>query len=140
MAAQQNSTLNRCNFHFSIDISDEYHLLLCAGCGSHPAARLGRRKSQRGAGRLTWIDALVNGCTLSTCKDYCDKDLSCIMIYGVIFRFAVGQFGQKTKGSPQGSIVGQSSFLPACPPRYMMRPKGRPDLHHGGRRGWLQRL
>jgi hypothetical protein len=32
-AAQLSSTLNRCDFHFSIDISDAYHLSLWAGCG-----------------------------------------------------------------------------------------------------------
>jgi hypothetical protein len=32
-AAQLSSTLNRCDFHFSIDISDTYHLSLWAGCG-----------------------------------------------------------------------------------------------------------
>ena len=32
-AAQLSSTLNRCDFHFSIDISDAYHLALWAGCG-----------------------------------------------------------------------------------------------------------
>jgi hypothetical protein len=30
-AAQLSSTLNRCNFHFSIDILDAYHLSLWAG-------------------------------------------------------------------------------------------------------------
>jgi hypothetical protein len=32
-AAQLSSTLNRCDFHFSVDISDAYHLALWAGCG-----------------------------------------------------------------------------------------------------------
>jgi hypothetical protein len=32
-AAQLSSTLNRCDFHFLIDISDAYHLSLWAGCG-----------------------------------------------------------------------------------------------------------
>jgi hypothetical protein len=31
--AQLSSTLNRCDFYFSIDISDAYHLSLWAGCG-----------------------------------------------------------------------------------------------------------
>ena len=31
--AQLSGTLNRCVFHFSIDISDAYHLSLWAGCG-----------------------------------------------------------------------------------------------------------
>jgi hypothetical protein len=33
-AAQLSSTLNRCDFHFSFDISDAYHLALWAGCCS----------------------------------------------------------------------------------------------------------
>ena len=32
-AAQLSSTLNRCDLHFSIDISDAYHLSLWAGSG-----------------------------------------------------------------------------------------------------------
>ena len=32
-AAQLSSTLNRCDFRFSTDISDAYHLSLWAGCG-----------------------------------------------------------------------------------------------------------
>jgi hypothetical protein len=47
----------------------------------------------------------VNGCTPSTCRGGCDKDLSDIMIDGFVFRFAACQFGQKTAGSPLGSIV-----------------------------------
>ncbi len=31
--AQLSSTLNPCDFHFSVDISDAYHLALWAGCG-----------------------------------------------------------------------------------------------------------
>ncbi len=31
-AAQLSSTLIRCDFHFSVDISDAYHLALWAGC------------------------------------------------------------------------------------------------------------
>ncbi len=31
--AQLSSTLNRCDFTFSVDISDAYHLALWAGCG-----------------------------------------------------------------------------------------------------------
>jgi hypothetical protein len=47
----------------------------------------------------------VNGCTPSTCRGGCDKDLSGIMINGLVFRFTACQFGQKTAGSPLGSIV-----------------------------------
>ena len=32
-ASQLSSTLNRCDFSFSVDISDAYHLSLWAGCG-----------------------------------------------------------------------------------------------------------
>ena len=60
---------------------------------------------QDGAECLTWIDALVNGCTPSLCRGGCDKDMSGIMIDGHIFHFASCQFGQKTAGSPLGSIV-----------------------------------
>jgi hypothetical protein len=70
-AAQLSSTLNRCDFHFSIDISDAYH-------------HLGH---------------------ISPCRGGCERDLSGIMIEGFVFRFAACQFGQKTAGSPLGSIV-----------------------------------
>jgi hypothetical protein len=50
---------------------------------------------------------MVNGCTPSTCRGGCDKELSGIMIDGFVFRFAVCQFSQpeKTAGSPLGSIM-----------------------------------
>jgi hypothetical protein len=54
---------------------------------------------------VSWVDAMVNGCTPSTCLGCCDKDLSGIMIHCFVFRFAACQFGQKTAGSPLGSIV-----------------------------------
>ena len=102
------STLNRCDFHFSIDISDAYHLALWAGCGGE--LRPIRRPviTSRGPGQpneVSWIDALVNGCTPSTCRGGCDKDLSGILIDGFVFRFAACQFGQKTAGSPLGCLV-----------------------------------
>ena len=106
-AAQLSSTLNRCDFTFSIDISDAYHLSLWAGCGGE--LRPTRRPVIAAAGgpgpRVTWLDALVNGCTPSSCLGGCDKDLSGIVIDGHVFRFASCQFGQKTAGSPLGSIV-----------------------------------
>ena len=37
-AAQLSSTLNQCDFHFSIDISDAYHLSLWAGCGGRSSS------------------------------------------------------------------------------------------------------
>ena len=82
-AAQLSSTMNRCDFHFSIDISDAYHLSLWAGCGGE--LRPTRRPviSSRGPGQpndVTWIDALVNGCDPSSCRGGCDKDLSGIVI------------------------------------------------------------
>ena len=106
-ASQLSSTLNRCDFTFSVDISDAYHLSLWAGCGGELRAVRRPVLSTRldGAERLTWIDALVNGCTPSSCHGGCDKDMSGIMIDGHIFRFASCQFGQKTAGSPLGSIV-----------------------------------
>ena len=106
-AAQLSSTLNRCDFTFSIDISDAYHLALWAGCGGElrPIRRPVLASADGPGGRLTWIDAMVNGCTPFTCRGGCDKDLSGIMIEGHIFRFASCQFGQKTAGSPLGAIV-----------------------------------
>ena len=106
-ASQLSSTLNRCDFTFSVDISDAYHLSLWAGCGGELRAVRRPVLSTRldGAERLTWIDALVNGCTPSSCHGGCDKDMSGIMIDGHIFRFASCQFGQKAAGSPLGSIV-----------------------------------
>ena len=43
--------------------------------------------------------------TGSSRRGGCDKDMSCILIDGHIFHFASCQFGQKTVGSPLGSIV-----------------------------------
>ena len=54
---------------------------------------------------VTWSDAMVNGCVVSTCRGGCDKDLIGIVTDGHVFRFATCQFGQKTAGSPLGSIV-----------------------------------
>ena len=87
--------------------SDLYHLALWAGCGGElrPTRRPVLSTTEDGHPRLSWIDALVNGCTPSTCKGGCDKDMSGIMIEGFIFRFAACQFGQKTAGSPLGALV-----------------------------------
>ena len=106
-AAQLSSTLNKCDFTFSVDISDAYHLALWAGCGGElrPTKRPVVSTAADGQARVTWIDALVNGCTPSTCKGGCDKDMSGIVIEGHIFRFASCQFGQKTAGSPLGALV-----------------------------------
>jgi hypothetical protein len=97
-AAQLSSTLNRCDFHFSVDISDAYHLALWAGRGGE--LRPIRRPviTSGGPGQpneVTWIDALVNGCTPSTCQGGCDKDLSGIVIDYFVFRFVACQFCQK---------------------------------------------
>jgi hypothetical protein len=54
---------------------------------------------------VSWVDAMVDGCTPSPCRGGCDKDLSGIMIDGFVFRFAACQFGQKNTGSQLGSIV-----------------------------------
>jgi hypothetical protein len=107
-AAQLSSTLNRCDFHFSIDISDAYHLSLWAGCGGELRPVQRPVIVSNGPGQpseVSWVDAMVNGCTPSTCRGGCDKDLNGIMIDGFVFRFAACQFGQKTAGSPLGSIV-----------------------------------
>ena len=106
-ASQLDSTLNRCDFAFSVDISDAYHLALWAGCGGELRAvrRPVLSTRQNGVERLTLIDALVNGCTPSSGRGGCDKDMSGIMIEGHIFRFASCQFGQKTAGSPLGAKV-----------------------------------
>ena len=106
-AAQLSTTLNRCDFTFSIDISDAYHLAVWAGCGGELRSikRPVLAPSDGPGGRITWIDALVNGCTPSTCVGGCDKDMSGIMIEGHVFRFASCQFGQKTAGSPLGAVV-----------------------------------
>ena len=106
-AAQLSVTLNRCDFTFSIDISDAYHLAVWAGCGGELRAvkRPVLSTADDPAGRLSWVDALVNGCTPSTCVGGCDKDMSGIMIEGHVFRFASCQFGQKTAGSPLGAVV-----------------------------------
>jgi hypothetical protein len=79
-----------------------------AGCGGElrPIRRIDI--TSRGPGQpneVTWIDALVNGCTPSTCQGGCDRDLSGILIDGFVFRFAACQFGQKTAGSPLGYLV-----------------------------------
>ena len=81
-AVQLNSTPNRCDFRFSMDISDAYHLSLWGGCGGELRAvrRHVLSTRQDGTERLTWVDALVNGCTPSTCRGGCDKDMSGIMI------------------------------------------------------------
>ena len=134
-AAQLSSTLNWCDFHFSIDISDAYHLSLWAGCGGGELRPIKRPIiTSRGPwqpSEVTWIDAMVNGCVPSTCRGGCDKDLSGIVTDGHVFRFAVLQFGQKTAGSPLGSIVrAVARFFarltdPAC-----CCMGGRPDRRH----------
>jgi hypothetical protein len=88
--------------------SDAYHLSLWAGCGGELRPVKRPVIVSNGPGQpseVSWVDALVNGCTPSTCRRGCDKDLSGIMIDGFVFRFAACQFGQKTAGSLLGSIV-----------------------------------
>jgi hypothetical protein len=101
-AALLSSTLNGCDFHFFVDISDAYHSALRRvwwRASPDPTAR------HHFSGAVTWIDALVNGCTPSTCQGDCDKDLSGIVIDCFVFRFAARQFGQETAGSPLGCLV-----------------------------------
>ena len=50
-AAQLSSTLNRCDFHLSIDISDAYHLSLWAGCGASCGRSSGRSLRPEALGR-----------------------------------------------------------------------------------------
>jgi hypothetical protein len=98
-AAQLSSTLNRCDFHFSIDISDAYHLSFWAGCSGELRPVQRPVIVSNGPGQpseVSWVDAMVNGCTPSTCRGGYNKDLSGIMIDGFVFRFAACQFGQKT--------------------------------------------
>lgn len=95
-AAQLSRTLIRCDFHFSLDISDAYHLALRAGGGGELRPIKRPIVSSRGPGQpneVSWVDALVNGCTPSTCRGGCDKDLSGILIDGFVFRFAACQLG-----------------------------------------------
>ena len=69
-AVQLSSTLNRCDFHFSIDISDAY-LSLWAACGGELRPIKRPIITSRGSGQpseVTWIDAMVNGCVPSTCR------------------------------------------------------------------------
>jgi hypothetical protein len=102
-AAQLSSTLNRCDFHFSIDILDAYDLSLWARGGGELRPVQRQVIVSNGLGQpseVSWVDAMVNGCTPSTCRGGCDTDLSGIMIDGFVFRFAACQFGQKTAGSP----------------------------------------
>ena len=107
-AAQIGQALHRCDFTFSSDIADAYHLSVLRGCGGRlrPAKRPVIGKDPKtGKNRVTWVDGMVNGCTPSSCVGGCDKDMSGIMIEGHIFRFSACQFGQKTAGSPLNSIV-----------------------------------
>ena len=60
-AAQLSSTLNRCDFHFSIDTSDAYHLSLWAGYGGELLPIKRPIFTSRGPGQpreVTWIDAI----------------------------------------------------------------------------------
>ena len=58
-AAQLSSTLNRCDVHFSIDISDAFHLSLWAGCGGELRPIKRPIITSRGPwqpSEVTWID------------------------------------------------------------------------------------
>jgi hypothetical protein len=99
---------NRCDFHFSIDVSNAYHLSLWAGCGSElqPVKRPAIVSNGPGQpNEVSGVDALLNGCTASTCRGGCDKDFRGIVIDGFVLRFAACRFGQKTAGSPLDSLV-----------------------------------
>ena len=95
-AAQLSSTLIRCDFHFSIDISVAYHLSLWPGCGGALQPIKRPIITSRGPGQpseVTWIDAMINGCVPPTCRGGSDQDLSDIVIDGHVFLFAACQFG-----------------------------------------------
>ena len=85
--------------------------MLWAGCGGQLRpikARCHYRSTSRRPSQpneVSWVDALVNCSPPSTCTVGCDKDLSCIIIDGFVFRFAASQFGQKMAGSLLCCIV-----------------------------------
>ena len=68
-AEQLSSILNCCDLTFSMDRSNTCHLVLWAECCRELLAEGRSVLATRpdGGQRLTWIDALVNGCTPSTC-------------------------------------------------------------------------
>ena len=145
LGAQLSSTLKRCDFTFSVDTSDAYHLSLWAGCGGeftcgalaatqafHAALRRGplyttaaqlsntckccvyiqRRKP---LSVMDWLNSApcyqlggtalrASHCTSSTCRGWCDKDLSGIKINRRIVQFASCHFGQKAAGSLLGLL------------------------------------
>ena len=123
-AGQLSSTLNRCDFHFSVDISDAYHLALWAECGGglRPIRRpviTSRGPSQYNEG--SWVDALVIGCTPSTCRGGCDKGLSGILIDG----FASDS---RHASSARRPPVARGTLL--CPPNSRGVLGRLPHLHH----------
>ena len=70
-AAQLSRTLNRCYFHFSIDISDAYNLsvgwwLRVRAAADQAAEYCVPRVWQ--PSEVMWIYAMVNGCVPSTCR------------------------------------------------------------------------
>jgi hypothetical protein len=102
-AAKLTHVLHKCDFTWSTDLADAYHLSVFAGCGG--GLRPTRRPVVSGTGEVTWMDGFVNGCDPSSCLGGCDKDMSGISLDGHVFRFAACQFGQKTAGSPLNSLV-----------------------------------
>ena len=102
-AADLSHVLHRCDFSWSADLEDAYHLAVFHGCGG--PLRPVRRPVVSGPGDVSWIDGLTNGCDPSSCLGGCDKDMSGLCIDGHVFRFAACQFGQKTAGSPLNSLV-----------------------------------
>jgi hypothetical protein len=102
-AADLSHVLHRCDFSWSADLEDAYHLAVFHGCGG--PLRPVKRPVVSGSGEVTWIDGFINGCDTASCRGGCDKDMSGICIDGHVFRFAACQFGQKTAGSPLNSLV-----------------------------------
>ena len=100
----------RHRLHFSIDISDAHH----CRCGPGAAARAASIKRPiitcREPGppgrpnEVSWIDAMVNGCTPSTCRGGCNKDLSGIVVDGFESR---RRHRHNIHLSAKGHLVGQ---------------------------------
>ena len=133
-AAQLSSTLDRCDVHLSINMSDAYLLSLWAGRGGEPRPTKRPVIASHGPvqpNEVTWIETLVNGCDPFTCQGGCDKVLSGIMIDGLVFRFAAFRPGQMTAGSPLGCLVRAVALLRSHTGRGTRCIVGRRTSEHG---------
>ena len=86
-------------------MQDAHHLSVLPGAAVCSGPRAIQRPVIHWDGTVSWIDGFINGCDPSSCLGGCDKDMSGLRIHGHVFRFAAGQFGQKTAGSPLNSVV-----------------------------------